>query len=86
MNGRPSVKFSLPSTEDPASGLAPSQELPPLRRPSRRKASAGKVFAVILASLLALGGITVLSVPGLSKPIRGFFRPPTRTSFLTRSS
>jgi RND family efflux transporter MFP subunit len=26
--------------------------------------------------LLALGGITVLSVPGLSKPIQGFFRTP----------
>ena len=31
------------------------------------------MFAVGLACLLALGGITVLSVPGLSKPIRGFF-------------
>jgi len=31
------------------------------------------VIAVGLACLLALGGITVLSVPGLSKPIRGFF-------------
>jgi len=31
------------------------------------------VFAAGLACLLALGGITVLSVPGLSKPIRGFF-------------
>ena len=29
-----------------------------------------------LASLLALGGITVWSVPGLSKPIRGFFSTP----------
>ena len=37
--------------------------------------SAGKVFIVGLASLLALGAITVLSVPGLSKPIRGFFKP-----------
>jgi len=34
------------------------------------------VIAVGLASLLALGGITVLSVPGLSKPIRGFFSTP----------
>jgi multidrug resistance efflux pump len=31
---------------------------------------------VVFASLLALGGITVISVPGLSKPIRGFFRTP----------
>jgi len=31
------------------------------------------VIAVGLACLLALGGITVLSVPGLSMPIRGFF-------------
>ncbi len=34
------------------------------------------MIAVGLASLLALGGITVLSVPGLSKPIRGFFASP----------
>src|SRR5271157_4011375 len=75
MNGRPSVKFSLQSTEDPASAPAPAtrENLPPLRRPSHRRASAGKVIAVGLACLLALGGITVLSVPGLSKPIRGFF-------------
>src|SRR5271157_2165477 len=75
MNGRPSVKFSLQSTEDPASAPAPAtrENLPPLRRPSHRRASAGKVIAVGLACLLALGGITVLSVPGLSKSIRGFF-------------
>src|SRR5271157_4595064 len=75
MNGRPSVKFSLLSTEDPASAPAPAiqENLPPLRRPSHRRASAGKVIAVGLACLLALGGITVLSVPGLSTPIRGFF-------------
>src|SRR5271157_1712464 len=75
MNGRPSVKFSLQSTEDPASAPAPATQgnLPPLRRPSHRRASAGKVIAAGLACLLALGGITVLSVPGLSKPIRGFF-------------
>ncbi len=34
------------------------------------------MIAIGLASLLALGGITVLSVPGLSKPIRGFFATP----------
>src|SRR5271165_45916 len=76
MNGRPSVNFSLQSTEGPASAPAPStptENLPPLRRPSRRRVGAGKVIAVGLACLLALGGITVLSVPGLSKPIRGFF-------------
>ena len=64
------------STADPASAPAPSiptENLPPLRRPSHRRASAGKVIAVGLACLLALGGVTVLSVPGLSKPIRGFF-------------
>src|SRR5271166_1867003 len=75
MNGRPSVKFSLQNTEDPALAPAPAtqENLPPLRRPSHRRASAGKVVAVGLACLLALGGITVLSVPGLSKPIRTFF-------------
>src|SRR5271166_3241924 len=76
MSGRPSVRFSLRSTEDPASAPAlsiPTENLPPLRRPSHRRASAGKVIAVGLACLLALGGITVLSVPGLSRPIRGFF-------------
>src|SRR5208337_2250584 len=76
MSGRPLVRFSLRSTEDPASAPAPSiltRSLPPLRRPSHRRASAGKVVAAGLACLLALGGITVLSVPGLSKPIRGFF-------------
>src|SRR5271166_266241 len=76
MSGRPSVRFSLRSTEDPASAPAlsiPTENLPPLRRPSHRRASAGKVIAVGLACLLALGGITVLSVPGLSTPIRGFF-------------
>src|SRR5208337_3901199 len=74
-NGRPSVKFSLQSTEDPVSAPAPATQgnLPPLRRPGHRTASAGKVVAAGLACLLALGGITVLSVPGLSKPIRGFF-------------
>ena len=71
------MNFSLQNTGDPASAPEPAtQDLPALQRPSRRKASAGKVFVVILASLLALGGITVLSVPGLSKPIRGFFRTP----------
>ncbi len=34
------------------------------------------MIAIGLGSLLALGGITVLSVPGLSKPIRGFFATP----------
>src|SRR5271166_4614272 len=78
MNGRPSVKFSLQNTEDPALAPAPAtqENLPPLRRPSHRRASAGKVIAVGLACLLALGGITVLSVPGLSKPIRGLFSTP----------
>ena len=34
------------------------------------------MFAVGLACLLAVAGITVLSVPGLSNPIRGFFSTP----------
>ncbi len=73
------MKFSLQNTEDPASAPTPSiatESLPALKRPSHRRASAGKVIAVGLGSLLALGGITVLSVPGLSKPIRGFFATP----------
>jgi HlyD family secretion protein len=57
--------------------LAPapaSRDLPALQRPKRRRASVGKVLAAGLASLLALGGIAVVSVPGLSKPIRGLFK------------
>ena len=60
----------------PASEPEPAtRDLPPLQRPSHRRASAGKIFVVGLASLLALGAITVVSVPGLSKPIRTFFKP-----------
>jgi multidrug efflux pump subunit AcrA (membrane-fusion protein) len=47
-----------------------------LKRPGRRRVSAGKILALGLVAILALGGITVVSVPGLSKPIRGFFRTP----------
>src|SRR3954447_13910671 len=75
-NGRPSVNFSLQSTEAPASAPTPAtRDLPPLRRPGQRRASAGKVIVLGLASLLALGGIALVSVPGMSKPIRGFFKP-----------
>jgi HlyD family secretion protein len=34
------------------------------------------VIVLGLASLLALGGIALVSVPGMSKPIRGFFKAP----------
>src|SRR5262245_41899428 len=77
-NGRLSVNFSLQNTGDQSSAKGPAaapHDLPPLQRPSRRRVSAGKLFVVGLVALLALGGIAVLSVPGLSKPIRGFFKP-----------
>ena len=70
------MNFSLHSTEDPA--LAPAPAVTEIcrrsQRPKRRRASVGKVLAVGLAALLALGGIAVVSVPGLSKPIRGLFK------------
>ena len=69
------MNFSLHSTEDQALAPAPaSRDLPALQRPKRRRASVGKVLAAGLAALLALGGIAVVSVPGLSKPIRGLFK------------
>ncbi|WP_165218909.1 efflux RND transporter periplasmic adaptor subunit [Aquisphaera insulae] len=49
--------------------------MPPLKRPSRRKRAAGKVFVVGLVGLLAVAGVAFWSVPGLSKPIRSFFKP-----------
>ena len=71
------MNFSLQSTEAPASAPTPAtRDLPPLKRPSRRRASAGKVIVLGLACLLALGGIALVSVPGMSKPIRGFFKTP----------
>src|SRR5271165_6305869 len=77
MNGRPSVNFSLQSTGAPLSVPRPaSQNLPPLERPKQRRPSTGKAFAAMLASFMALGGITVLSVPGLSKPIRSLWKGP----------
>ncbi len=34
-------------------------------------------MALGLASLLAIGGVALVTVPGLSKPVRGFFTPTT---------
>ncbi len=55
-----------PGTSIPRPASAPA--------PKRRRASVGKILALGLAALLALGGIAVVSVPGLSKPIRGLFK------------
>ncbi|MGC8641443.1 MAG: efflux RND transporter periplasmic adaptor subunit, partial [Isosphaeraceae bacterium] len=72
------MKFSLPNTEAPASVPATdTQELPPLARPSsHRRVPIGKWIVAALGALVVLGGVAVLSVPGLSKPVRSFFATP----------
>src|ERR1700734_954368 len=83
-NGRRSVNFSLHSTTGPSSATLPqgAQDLPRLQRPARRRLSPGKVIAVGLAILLGVGGVVVFSVPGMSKPITGFFSP-SKTDVIT---
>jgi HlyD family secretion protein len=67
------VNFSLHSTTGQSSATLPqgAQDLPRLQRPARRRLSPGKVMAGGLAVLLAVGGVVVYSVPGMSKPIKG---------------
>ena len=67
------MNFSLHSTTGQSSATLPqgAQDLPRLQRPVRRRLSPGKVMAGGLAVLLAVGGVVVYSVPGMSKPIKG---------------
>jgi RND family efflux transporter MFP subunit len=44
-----------------------------VQKPRRRRLSAGKVFAILLVVALGVGAVAVLSVPGMSKPIKGLF-------------
>jgi HlyD family secretion protein len=44
-----------------------------VQKPRRRRYSAGKVIALTLVALIGVGAVAVLSVPGMSKPIKGFF-------------
>ncbi len=44
-----------------------------MQKPRRRRLSAGKLFALTLVGLIGVGAVAVLSVPGMSKPIKGFF-------------
>jgi len=68
------VNFSLQNTEAPASGPAPAtRELPALQRPRKRRPSLGKLLALGLAAALAVGGVALVSVPGLNKPFRSLF-------------
>ncbi len=57
----------------PIIGHAPpgAQDLPRLQKPARRRLSPGKVMAIVLATVLGVGGVVVYSVPGMSKPIKG---------------
>ena len=76
------MNFSLHSTTGPSSATLPpgAQDLPRLQRPARRRLSPGKVMAGGLAVLLAVGGVVVFSVPGMSKPIKGLFDRQRATS------
>ncbi len=44
----------------------------------------GKLIGLVLITLLAAGGITVYSVPGMSKPLKGWLAPST-TDILTHT-
>jgi RND family efflux transporter MFP subunit len=42
-----------------------------VQKPRRRRVSVGKVIALVLLAAIGVGGVAVLSVPGMSKPIKG---------------
>ncbi|APW60202.1 efflux RND transporter periplasmic adaptor subunit [Paludisphaera borealis] len=68
------MNFSLQNTEDPASAQAPvTRDLPALQRPKRRRPSLGKLLTLGLVASLAVAGVALVSVPGLSKPFRTLF-------------
>jgi HlyD family secretion protein len=44
-----------------------------VQKPRRRRLSVGKLIALLLVVAVGVGAVAVLSVPGMSKPIKGLF-------------
>jgi HlyD family secretion protein len=49
------------------------RDLPTVQRPRRRRVPVGKILALTLVVAIGVGAVAVLSVPGMSKPVKSWF-------------